>query len=406
MAMYKESFSAADLKPAPNTAGLQRGQRSLHGSQSHSNLTFSGAQSTFGTANASTSTPGAGFNESTSGGQPTYMPGYLLAASQGQPPPAQVRDFSIQPLETEKSLKRGPSAYGRGFGEESLLSVGRPSPKGRSPRTPMSVNDDENAPPTLSMAESQYAVGEKPTPRLNYRHSVGGFHPLRQSTTPFTPNSSMSTTYESNTPFRPTADDAVTAPQGSYSVTIFGFTTLGERRSAVEQFLTESAKVIDDDSASGGMDVDGDRLTRNWVEIVYSNQWDAVRAVRRSGHVTLRGGEIWIGARWTDPSQEPSPAAFAAYESRQQPQTQQMSQPPLTPAPLGGSTRAVRLKPSASAFRSNATITSTSAPRAQQPVDEWGLADKAKQVEGGAAAQQPAASGGFFGSVKNAVLGW
>ncbi|KAG8913718.1 hypothetical protein FRC00_001755, partial [Tulasnella sp. 408] len=85
----------------------------------------------------------------------------------------------------------------------------------------------------------------------------------------------------------------------------------------------------------------------------------------------------------------------------------QMSQPPLTPAPLGGnSTRAVRLKPSASAFRSNATIASTSAPRAQQPVDEWGLADKAKQVEGGAGAQQQPATGGFFGSVKNAVLGW
>ncbi|KAG8898877.1 hypothetical protein FRC00_002219, partial [Tulasnella sp. 408] len=84
MATYRESFSAADLKPAPNTAGLQRGQRSLHGSQSHSNLTFGGGQSTFGAPNASTSTPGAGFNESTAGGQPTYMPGYLLAASQGQ----------------------------------------------------------------------------------------------------------------------------------------------------------------------------------------------------------------------------------------------------------------------------------------------------------------------------------
>lgn len=272
----------------------------------------------------------------------------------------------------------------------------------------MSVNDDENAPPTLSMAESQYAVGEKTAPRLNYRHSVGGFHPLRQSTTPFTPNSSMSTAYESNTPFRPTIDDSATPPQGNYSVTIFGFTTLAERKSAIEQFLSESAKVVEDDSASGGMDVDGDRLTKNWVEIVYSNQWDAVRAVRRSGHVMLRGGDIYIGARWTDPSQEPSPAAFAAYESRQQPQAQQMSQPPLTPAPLlgGNSTRAVRLKPSASAFRSNATIASTSAPRAQQPVDEWGLADKAKQVEGGTAAQQQAATGGFFGSVKNAVLGW
>lgn len=37
----------------------------------------------------------------------------------------------------------------------------------------MSVNDDENAPPTLSMAESQYAVGEKTAPRLNYRVSAG-----------------------------------------------------------------------------------------------------------------------------------------------------------------------------------------------------------------------------------------
>ncbi|KAG8933161.1 hypothetical protein FRC01_010660 [Tulasnella sp. 417] len=183
--------------------------------------------------------------------------------------------------------------------------------------------------------------------------------------TPFAPNSSMSTTYESSTPFRPTADDPVTAPQGSYFVTIFGFTTLGERRSAVEQFLTESAK---DDSSNGG--------------------------------TTLLTGDAY-------PSQEPSPGAFAAYESRQQLQTQQMPQPPLTPAPLGGnSTRAVRLKPSASAFSSNATITSTSAPRVQQPVDEWGLADKAKQIEGGAVAQQPIASGGFFGSVKNAVLGW
>lgn len=125
------------------------------------------------------------------------------------------------------------------------------------------------------------------------------FHPLRQSTTPFTPNSSMSTAYESNTPFRPTIDDSATAPQGNYSVTIFGFTTLAERKSAIEQFLSESAKVVEDDSASGGMDVDGDRLTKNWVEIVYSNQWDAVRAVRRSGHVVLRGGDIWIGARWT-----------------------------------------------------------------------------------------------------------
>ncbi|KAG8999269.1 hypothetical protein FRB90_012116, partial [Tulasnella sp. 427] len=37
---------------------------------------------------------------------------------------------------------------------------------------------------------------------------------------------------------------------------------------------------------------------------------------------------------------------------------------------------------------SNATIASTSAPRAQQPVDEWGLATVAKQVESGAGAQQ------------------
>lgn len=89
--MYANSYSVADLNRAPN---MQRGQRSLHGSQSHANFHFGGGASTTGNLNA------GGFNDSitAAGGlggsvggfgagsqqQQQYMPGYLLSASQGQ----------------------------------------------------------------------------------------------------------------------------------------------------------------------------------------------------------------------------------------------------------------------------------------------------------------------------------
>ena len=40
------------------------------------------------------------------------------------------------------------------------------------------------------------------------------------------------------------------------------------------------------------------QMARNWVTIVYQNQWDAARAVRKSGTVQLLDGNVLIGAKW------------------------------------------------------------------------------------------------------------
>ncbi|KAG8894022.1 hypothetical protein FRB99_001570, partial [Tulasnella sp. 403] len=412
--MFSSTFTIADLnRPSP------RNQRSLHGSQSHANLHFgtSNNQSTFADSVSSVgSGMGGGMGNSAmqssmgSSGQPgfgashhaqqpqQYMAGYLLAASQGQPPPAPSREFTLPPLDNDKSLKRGPSMYGRGFGEESLLSAPRPSPKGRSPRTPASV-DDENAPPTLSISESQYSLQDPQQPRLNTRHSVGGFHPLSKSTT-FTPASSMSTTYES-TPQRQQGQgmDIIREqnPNG-YGVTIFGFTP-GDRQLAIDAFMTEGAIVPEDQEQGQPME---ENDWKNWVEIVYPNQWDAARAVRKSGNVALHGGRVFVGAKWTDPANEaqfgvvPTPSMNSAMDlgsSRSRSSTIATGvaqQSPQLNSPLLG-TRAVRLKSSANAFRSSTIATTTpSFVQSEAPVDEWGLAEQAKRMDATVTGRAPA----------------
>ncbi|KAG9011878.1 hypothetical protein FRB94_007314 [Tulasnella sp. JGI-2019a] len=200
MSLYTNSFTVADLKAAPSASSIQRTntQRSLHGSQSHANFHFGGGDSVFGNSNgnmnATMSMSGVGggggtfnnFNMNDSGSasvgpgggggggqQPQqYMPGYLLSASQGQPPPSQSHSFSLQPLETERTMKRTTSGFGRGFGEDSLLTAARPSPKGRSPRA--GSTDDENAPPTVSISESQYFLSDVAPQRSTPRQNNGG----------------------------------------------------------------------------------------------------------------------------------------------------------------------------------------------------------------------------------------
>jgi hypothetical protein len=130
--MYS-SYSVADIGRAPN---VQRGQRSLHGSQSHSNLLFGSSTN----PNFSESMGSGPVMQSPNQQQQQYMAGYLLAASQGQvreayipelaltnhqAPPTQAREFTLTPLESERTLKRGGLGYSKTFGEESLLSAPR-----------------------------------------------------------------------------------------------------------------------------------------------------------------------------------------------------------------------------------------------------------------------------------------
>lgn len=102
--MYNTSFTISDIGKPPQVPRTV-GQRSLHGSQSHANLHYggmgdsqmglSGSQS-FGLGGTSGGGGGLGISSSQGPGQgglgvsgspgqaQQYMPGYLLAASQGQ----------------------------------------------------------------------------------------------------------------------------------------------------------------------------------------------------------------------------------------------------------------------------------------------------------------------------------
>ncbi|KAG8873695.1 hypothetical protein FRB97_006531 [Tulasnella sp. 331] len=302
MSLYTNSFTVADLKTAPNASSIQRSntQRSLHGSQSHANFHFGGGESGYNNNNVNMNVSvggsgtfntygmndgggasvgpggGGGFGAGGGGGsgqQPQqYMPGYLLSASQGQPAPSQSHSFSLQPLETERTIKRSASAFGRGFGEDSLLTAARPSPKGRSPRA--GATDDENAPPTISISESQYILSDSAAQRSMPRSTSGGFHPLSISRSTFTPSSSMSTTYESSTPVRlSNAMDEDPPSYHGYSITVFGFRP-DQRQQAINAFITEQARVKEDEQES-----EEAKKARNWVEIEYVNQWEASSTV-------------------------------------------------------------------------------------------------------------------------------
>lgn len=111
----------------------------------------------------------------------------------------------------------------------------------------------------------------------------------------FTPSSSMSTTYESQTPSRSNGmdEDTPVLPARGFSVTIFGFWP-EQRQQAIAAFMTEQARVVEDESVPEEV-----RKRKNFVEIEYMNQWEAVRAVRKSGNMLLDGGNIRLGAMWT-----------------------------------------------------------------------------------------------------------
>lgn len=106
----------------------------------------------------------------------------------------------------------------------------------------------------------------------------------------------MSTTYESGgTPGRSVQQEDGPA-EGRYSVTIFGFGP-GDRQQAIECFLADGAELPDD--VDDAMEVIDGRDYKNWVEIVFKYEQDAIRAVSKGGNVTLQGGNIIIGAKWT-----------------------------------------------------------------------------------------------------------
>ncbi|KAG8923680.1 hypothetical protein FRC03_010580 [Tulasnella sp. 419] len=151
--MYS-SFSVADLGRAQTLRNPAAGGRSLHGSQSHSNLQFS------------SSNFGEGFGVSSHQQTQQYLPGYLLSATQGKAPPGSPNNFNLPPLEGDNGTKRGAASVAE-FGRESLLTAPRPSPKGRSPKPGPTL--DENAPPTASIMDVQFNAPEPQPPKLNTR---------------------------------------------------------------------------------------------------------------------------------------------------------------------------------------------------------------------------------------------
>lgn len=78
-----------------------------------------------------------------------------------------------------------------------------------------------------------------------------------------------------------------------FSVTVFGFRP-DQRQQAINAFMTEQARLKEDDQES-----EEARRAKNWVEIEYVNQWEAVRAIRKNGIMSLEGGNVRLGAVWT-----------------------------------------------------------------------------------------------------------
>ncbi|KAG9011877.1 hypothetical protein FRB94_007313 [Tulasnella sp. JGI-2019a] len=249
--------------------------------------------------------------------------------------------------------------------------------------------------------------------------TINSFHPLSVSRSAFTPSSSMSTTYESPTPIRPSNAMDEDPPAYGYSVTIFGFRP-DQRQHAINAFMTEQARVKEDEQES-----EEAKSHRNWVEIEYVNQWEAMRAVRKSGIMSLEGGNVKLGAVWTDPSQAPM-EGYANNGSMNPPGIDMQGQSqshgrqgsgtglssPLLPNSNpglsgGGATRSVRVRPSASAFRSATVATSNPIQQQQTVIDEFGIAAEAKRLEAQGQNQQsqPQVQDGVLNRVSSMVFG-
>jgi len=198
----------------------------------------------------------------------------------------------------------------------------------------------------------------------------------------------------------------------AYSITIFGFRP-DQRQAAINAFMTEQAQVKDDEHES-----DESKRARNWVEIEYVNQWEAARAVRKNGMMSLEAGNVRLGAMWTDPSQAPmegyndgmgnlnSPGIgmLGQGNGRQSSASGFTSPSPNSNSTLTGvgTTRSVRVKSSASAFRSATIATSNPVQQQQTQADEWGVGAEAKRLEGQSQAPAPE---GVLNRVSSMVFG-